>query len=191
MLPVRVAAMQMVIILVSVLGACATSTHPPAGPSVTGIVSTPSTSLTSNASVTTSPPTKESTPAFRENGEGARAFTKHFFTVLNDAYRSANDSALRKLFNPSCALCRAWADSVRENRGKGWRLVGKYAEADEVTFVSQRKNTAVTFVSISAKRAYFVNEKGVRVHMRRAQGAVLFFEMKYREGWRMTGSRVP
>jgi len=56
--------------------------------------------------------------------QGAAAFTRHYFAVLNEAYRTPDTAALRQLSDPGCNSCSNFIREVDDLRQKGHHYEG-------------------------------------------------------------------
>ena len=62
--------------------------------------------------------------AAAETPEGAAAFARYFFAVVNAGLESGDAGHLRKISSPDCGGCRSLASAIEEEPSAGERIVG-------------------------------------------------------------------
>ena len=102
------------VVLVLLLGACSGSSDPKVLPLPT---------LSSTASPSPTPLVVPSA-AVVASPQGAAAFSRYYFSVLNQAFRNRESAGLRELSNEACTTCSALARAVDELATKRQTLVG-------------------------------------------------------------------
>lgn len=177
---------------ITLLSGCSGGTAP-AAPDTTVIA----TSATSPATTTTAPTTvstaTDSPPAglaqrFAKSEVGAKAFTLYVFSVLNDAFRTGDDTELRRVISKSCKRCALWADTVAMNGERGWKLDGEFAHLTKVRVIGYRDGRAPVLVNAESKRDRYLDSSGRTVgHIDAFKGA-LALELVYDRQWRVVGT---
>src|SRR5690349_19474824 len=139
------------------LGAC-TSSDPGPGtttPAVTSTTATTATTTTAAPTATTTPtPTatvdpvtaKIPAPARTNDREGAVAFARFYFSVLNSAFRTNKTDLLAALGTDTCITCDAFVQGVEQMRAKGQRYGGdlvKVSGASPIAFDAKAKRLLV------------------------------------------------
>lgn len=149
-----------------------------------------STSPTVSPTATPSPSTTAVVERFPKSEAGAKAFTRHVFDVLNDAFRTADDTELRKVISKSCSRCVGWADAVADNSTKGWKLQGDFVVLEKLEMYYFGGKAASLGLSLESQRTPYHDSKGATVQHTESQKGTLVVEVKFSEGWKVTGTSL-
>lgn len=138
-------------------------------------------------SVRTSQPVAMS-QRFPYSEAGAEAFIRHLFDVLNDAFKTADDTELRRVVSETCSRCGTWADIVERNGRKHWRLDGDFAVVKDVELLDYGRGRALASVMLTSKKTPYRNSHGVKVDYTNGREGTLLVEVRFSDGWTVFGT---
>ncbi len=120
--------------------------------------------------------------------QGAAAFARYFFTVLDTAYNTGDTTTLESISAPECVACRRYISSIRQVYDDGGRFEGgsttvRFAEAPRLSTSTQAEVDAV--FDISAIRA-LANDGSEIFNEDAIPGRRVTIQLSRREGsWRV------
>lgn len=113
--------------LCCLLSGCSGSDPPPSTPTATTASSTSATATTTPAPSSSVAPTGAPVlpeAARQQTPEGAEAFVRHWFALLNFGYASMNPAPYLQISAASCRTCAALAQTITEVNERGNRIGG-------------------------------------------------------------------
>ena len=164
-----------------------------AQPKTSDIASAPATSSKAYSPATEDSPAKNvpvpDLPSAAEQGtkDGAAAFAKHYFKVINYTVESNDTKPLKKLTSRECQVCgETLIDPAdRSARNGTWRVGGLH-HADIMDSYMSDKDKAVVTLTFSAEAGYMYNESRDKPEKFDAtKSTVVSMGLEYDKGWKV------